>query len=223
MGYSYDFGYYGDEYIIEEMMAGFGFAFLGMLAVFLLVVLMVGIALYVLRSIGLYSIAKRRGIRNAWLAWIPVGYYWIEGSISDQYQYVVKGRQTNRRKVLVIAAIADALVSIAVTASRVALMISGGGELAFANGITAAVSVLAGFTVGIALLVFHYVSMYDLYTSVSPQNNVLFLVLSILFRFTEPFFVFFCRRSDAGMPPRRAPEEPIVTHVVEDNDFWSES
>ena len=56
----------------------------------------------------------------------------------------------------------------------------------------------------IAITVIRYVAFYDLYTSCSPQNNVLFLVLSIVFTVTEPFFVFFLRKKDEGMPPRRA-------------------
>ena len=44
----------------------------------------IGIGAYVLWSLGVYTIAKRRGIRKPWLSWIPVGNLWILGSISDQ-------------------------------------------------------------------------------------------------------------------------------------------
>jgi hypothetical protein len=62
--------------------------------------------------------------------------------------------------------------------------------------------------IAIAITVLRYVSMYDLYTSCNPQNNVLFLVLSIFFNVTEPFFVFFNRKKDGGMPPRRTEPQP---------------
>ena len=62
---------------------------------------------------------------------------------------------------------------------------------------------------GIAKAVVYYMAMYDLYTSCSPENNVLFLVLSIVFRVTEPFFIFFNRNHDMGMPPRRAVYEEV--------------
>jgi len=62
------------------------------------------------------------------------------------------------------------------------------------------------------VMVIRYIAMYDLYTSCNPQNNVLFLVLSIFFTVTEPFFLFFIRNKDEGMPPRRQlryiPQEP---------------
>ena len=57
--------------------------------------------------------------------------------------------------------------------------------------------------VGIAYCIFYYMALYDLYTSLDPENNVLFLVLSIFFSFTKPFFLFFNREKDKGMPPRR--------------------
>ena len=42
-----------------------------------------------------------------------------------------------------------------------------------------------------------------------PANAVLYLVLSILFSPTEPFFLFFNREKDLGMPPRK--QEPVYT------------
>ena len=46
---------------------------------------LLSVALYVLQAVGLYTIAKRRNIAHAWLAWVPVGSVWILGSIADDY------------------------------------------------------------------------------------------------------------------------------------------
>ena len=57
-------------------------------AVMLLLWFVLGIVLlcclvgWILSSVGLYKVAKRRGIRNAWLAWIPIGSEWVLGSVS---------------------------------------------------------------------------------------------------------------------------------------------
>ena len=51
-----------------------------------------GILLYVFLSIGMYSIAKHRGIHKAWFAWFPVLRMWLLGCISDQYREVAKGQ-----------------------------------------------------------------------------------------------------------------------------------
>lgn len=63
---------------------------------------LVSLAAYVLQAIGLYTIAKRRGIKYAWLAWVPVGCVWILGSISDDFKARTTGRPRNKRKALVI-------------------------------------------------------------------------------------------------------------------------
>ena len=75
---------------------------LGVMLVFLGIVLLCCLVGWILSSVGLHKIAKRRGIHHAWLAWVPVGSSWLLGSISDHYQYVVKKKDTGRRKVLLI-------------------------------------------------------------------------------------------------------------------------
>ncbi|MCX7708596.1 MAG: hypothetical protein N2484_01975 [Clostridia bacterium] len=49
-------------------------AFLGM---FMLVFVIIGIVAYVLMALGLYTMAKNRGIENPWLAWIPIANLYI--------------------------------------------------------------------------------------------------------------------------------------------------
>ena len=50
----------------------------------------ISIVFYIFSSIGLYTIAKRRGIPGAGWAWVPLGNLWILGSIADQYDLVAK-------------------------------------------------------------------------------------------------------------------------------------
>ena len=60
--------------------------------------------------------------------------------------------------------------------------------------------------VAIAKAIIYYMAMYDLYTSCAPENNVVFLVLGLIFRVLEPVFFFVCRNKEEGMPPRREVE-----------------
>ena len=174
-----------------------------------------GIAMYVLTSLGLYTIAKRRAISKAWLAWIPVVNCWLIGCISDQYRYVVKGQVKSKRKslltltivqmALVLAFVAALTVTI-VCGVNVSMAVTGYSRVLESIMVPAIVTLgllLPIIGVGIAKMVVYYMAMYDLYTTCSPENNVLFLVLSIVFRVTEPFFIFFNRKNDKGMPPRR--------------------
>ncbi len=89
----------GNDYsmLFESDMNVDGFA-IAFYLIYVLFMLMVYGGTYVLQALSLYSIAKRRGIGKPWLSWIPVANTWILGSISDQYQYVVKGKVRNKRK-----------------------------------------------------------------------------------------------------------------------------
>lgn len=48
-----------------------------------LIVFGVCVAIYVLGALGAYRLAKRRGMQNAWLSWLPVGQEYILGKMSD--------------------------------------------------------------------------------------------------------------------------------------------
>ena len=203
------------EYAMESMEAVFAVFYIIYMAV-----LAFGIAAYVLRSIGLYSIAKRRGINHPWMAWVPVVDMWLLGCISDQFQYVVKGKNKNKRKWLLGLNIAMWVVYIVffvffgiMMFDVVSGVIGGMSEDQLLAGMMGPMMGMLGSTIplmglAIAVTVVRYIAMYDLYTSCNPQNNVLFLVLSIFFRVTEPFFIFFNRKKDGGMPPRRAQAQP---------------
>jgi hypothetical protein len=56
---------------------------------FLLTMLWVllAIAVYVLSSLGLYAIAKNRGMENPWLAWIPIAQYYVIGTVVKELDF----------------------------------------------------------------------------------------------------------------------------------------
>lgn len=231
---SYDYSYVFEEYfdsgtfIFNLIYNVFGSAF--------------SIALYILTALGLYTIARRRGIRKPWLAWIPVVNSWIVGCISDQYRYVVKGQNKSKRKVLLVLNVVQAVLGVAIAVMAVMMVFNAfNGAMHSVSeeqmlesimvpvmGILLICLPLVGLAV--AYCVVYYMAMYDVYTSCAPQNNVLFLVLSIIFRVTEPFFIFFNRNKDEGMPPRREtvhtfiPEEPQYSEpqYTEPRDPWDE-
>lgn len=192
-----------------------------------------GIALYVLRSYGVYSIAKNRGIRRAWFAWLPLVDQYMLGCISDQYRYVAKGQVKNKRKVMLTLNILLGVLSVAFAVLYIVLLVGAiQGTMGAMNGNAVAsramgiVFAVLGFSLpalglGIASTVFRYMALYDLYTSCSPANNVLFLVLSIFIPVTEPFFLFFNRKKEDGMPPRKQtpPVEPVYRPAAE-TDSW---
>ncbi len=199
-----------------------GASVVGVFAVFyglaMLLSLAFSVAVYILHSFGLYTIGNRRGIRHSWLAWVPVGNLWLLGSISDQYQYVVKGKVKNRRRVLLglsIATAANYIVwFVALIASLIASETVGGAAVGVV--LLTLVSTLALIALTITLMVYEYICYYDLYCSCERNNGVLYLILSIVFSAVLPFLVFACRKKDDGMPPRKQPPvQPVVEPVVE--------
>lgn len=219
---------YPDQFIIEdnpmvgvigaEEAAGFGMlgAFLVVYMLILLASLAVSVAAYVLQSLGYYTIAERRGIKRPWLAWLPIGNLWILGSISDQYQYVTKGKVKNRRKLL-LGLSCGLLVFcvvwiVAMIAFAVMAGLMGDGLVVGLIGIFGGLLLMA---VAITEVVVQFICLYDLYRSCTPDNAVLYLILSLVVNWVIPLFVFICRKQDLGMPPRKQPTPPPVYTVPE--------
>lgn len=224
MGYPYGYTMNG----LEEA----GELALGIAAVLLLVLGLSGIfslVCYILESLGLYTIAQRRQLKHPWMAWVPVANQYLLGCVSDQYQYVVKGKNTSRRKWLLVFSIVSIVMAVVFYVMyfgfyvKAAMMLSYNlpEEQLLREIMTPMLGMLGiglvMFAVSIAQLVFYYIALYDLYISCDRKNGVAFLVLSIVFTVTRPFFVFAVRNKDQGMPPRKAaaPAQPVQESAAE--------
>ena len=218
-----DMSYFFNEEILMEMMSSVGTGQI----VYNLFLTLVGIAGYFLRSIGLYSMAKRRGINNPWLAWIPVAWVWVLGSISDQFRYVTKAQIRSKRKTLLVLNIISFVLVIVMLVVMIVSMVDLMGPLMSTGEWTAEMEdqfmgdalamlfkVLAvcglAMIVSIVFSVFYYIALFDLYNSADPGSSVAFLIVGIFLGWLQPFFVFFSRKKDGGMPPRcNVPQEPV--------------
>ena len=186
--------------------------FLGIYLVILGVVLVCCLVGWVLRSMSLHSIAKRRGIRNPWLAWIPIGSEWVLGSVADQYQHLVKGKITSRRKILMLLTVATGVVAVAYIAAAavigIQIEVEGRTDI---NPLVMIIPYLLLMGTVVSRLVFYHMSNYDLYRSCRPNGATAFLVLGIIFGVCEPFFYLSCRNKDLGMvvPEPATPAAPV--------------
>lgn len=173
-----------------------------------------GLVLYVFTAIATYTMAKRRGIRNYGLAWVPFGRLWVLGSLSDQYKYVTEEKTQRRRVLLLCLSIGMIVLSIAAFGTLIVRVIS----MALVNEeptMEAALSLLSNvafvsfavIAISVWYTVYYFIVLYNVYASCDPQNATLYLVLSIIFSVTTPFFLFACRNKDDGMPPRYARPE----------------
>ena len=199
------FGYDGFDLPpeVQSMVTGIFLTALG-------VTLAVAAVMYIMVSVGLYAMAQRRGLSKPWLAWLPVGNAWILGGLSDQYQYAVWKRPQNRRTVMLITS-AVTVVAGLLTVDWMVKLIRWAIEEAQGNYVSpdwvirpsilgAAATVVAAIG-SIILAVYTFLCLYNVYRSCTPQNATVFLVLSIFFPVTIPFFLCLNRRKDGGMRP----------------------
>lgn len=169
---------------------------------------------YILEGKTLSAIARRRGIEKPWLAWVPVGNWWMLGAISDQYRYLVHGQVRNRRKLLLcLGAVFGAATVLLLTVVEVwglCTVFSAIGQneetiLSVCIGGVALIYLLVFAYVGVAAVisVFQYMAYYDLFRSCDPGKSLVYLLVGIFAGYPMPFFLYSCRDKDLGMPPRR--------------------
>lgn len=178
--------------------------------------MIIGVVFYVLESLGLYTVAKRRGINNPWLAWIPVGCnLWILGQIGDRDNMARTGKDSKLRVwmlslYLAMPALSVIIFSVAFAMGFAAASADGAVGSATAAGLVVAVLLLylLFFAVTITLSVMMYVAYYRYFRSCNPQNAALYLVLGIIFGFLMPIFVFVCRNQDAPPLQPQYPQYP---------------
>ena len=181
---------------------------LGVLLVILGIILVCCLVGWILSAIGLHKVAKRRGIAHAWLAWLPIGSEWILGSISDQYQHLIQGKVTSRRKILLILTLAGIVVGTGYVVSGIMADLLVGEESVGGALLAMGIPYLLTLGVSITLMVFYHICNYDFYRSCKPESAVVFLVLGIFLPICQPFFYFACRKKDLGfvIPQSAAPE-----------------
>lgn len=196
------------------------------------VTIMIGIAAFVLQALALYTIAQRRCIKKAWLAWVPVINVWILGSISDQYRYVTKREVKNKRKILLglniaIAAIVLVWIVMAVWVVLQMIVLAGGSLMGWlemfqmgqfgaleliADQILLPLVIMALLALPLSILVivaavFYWIAMYDVFRSCDPDNSLICLIAGLVGGFVlegvECIPLMICRNKDLGMPPRK--------------------
>lgn len=142
-------------------------ALFGMLAVFgafIGLFLIIGIAFYVLMSLGLMKLADNKGIENSWLAWIPIANMYILGLIIKD------------------------LNVFGIEIPRIELVLSIGG---IAVGIVGAIPVI-GQLIAIAFAIVSIAALYKLFKMYRPESATLFTVIGCLLGLA-PIFIFIIR------------------------------
>lgn len=159
-------------------------------AVVCAIVLIIGLVFYVLKSIGLYTLANNRGIENPWLAWIPIADLYIMGMLVGEMD--VFGFHIDKLELWYpVAVVAGSLLC----------------------GIP-----MIGVLIWVALMIFLVLFLYKLYDMYS-ENAVIFTILSILLGLF-PIFIFVIRNNalKAVVPAAASSDDAVQTIPSEAND-----
>jgi hypothetical protein len=180
----------------------------------------VTVAAYIFMALGLFGMAQNRGLKNPWLAWIPVANLWLLGCISDQYHYVTRGKECNRRTKLLTLKILEAgilalflcvcgcLLLLTVT-TRASGFHNGGVSTMVLLAAVFTLSILGLLVVAVLLQIQKCRGYYDIFASCVPRQKNLYATWSIIasclgVELVAAILIFTCRNQEKGMPPRKA-------------------
>lgn len=215
-----DSGFYTDSmYAAEEFALGVVIAFL----VTYLFVLVLGVASYVMTSLGLYKIAKRREIPDPWMAWLPFACDWLIGKIADEYD----GRNGVKRKWSVVLLTLSIISVVGFVAFYVALIVW--IVILTMNSSEPALTEMLGVFIGlyVGILVFAMVGtaqgfcksicVYKIFESTVPEKSVAYFLLYLLVPLAGPICLLTCSKKGYPFPEELVPvvEVPVEKVPVE--------
>lgn len=185
------------------------------LVFFYLMLLAVGITNYILSSIAIHSLGKRRGISYPWLAWIPVARNRALGAIADDYDEQ-RGLKKRWGKTLLTLSIICTAGFVIMYAAFVVLLIASAGLAT--SDTEAIVMVLLSYipllviaVVGIVQTICSSICVYKIFESTMPDKSLLFLILYILVPLAGSICLFICRTK--GYPYYVSENEPIYQDI----------
>ena len=204
--FSYDYPAAGMESEISEVFAVMASVYV----IMLLVLAVIGLVIYILRSIALTRLSQNRGFSNPWIGWIPFCGGYALGRISDDIN-IKRGKMSNHRKILLGTNIAVGVLELL----GLGIMMPGFVSLfrySFNYGTSNADAVVAapvlagcflimiGCIVAIVYAVFNYIALYNVFKDYAPNNAVLYLVLSLLVGGSDTVILFIIRNK-MPVPP----------------------
>ena len=179
----------------------------------MLIGFVVGLVLYIFESIGLYKLAKNCRLPAPGLAWVPIANGYVLGRLAEISDRTVGKKSLPYRVILPLLEAFTLLMSVVTSFFGVILAVrtvelERTGDIVSLEASIGVLLVVLGLLmlVVIAASVFLYLALYRVYRLFAPENAVAFIVVSILFSVTTPFFLFSLRRRQPGAPRPAAPQ-----------------
>ena len=189
----------GDLMVFAGIMIVY-FAFLGIIL----------LAMYLLEAVGLYGMAKNSGISRPWRGFVPFANTFLFGKIAEKYRRR-DGKRSAKFSVLLLVFEVLTLIFSITTMAFVISMISvlatsyNDSELN-ASIVVPMIAMLACcfvlIGVLIAYVVIYYVALWRIFTAFDYNNATVYFVLSIVFSFLGPIFLFVLRNKQPVFDPR---------------------
>lgn len=197
-----------------------------------------GLIAYVFQALALYIIAKRRGIKNPWMVWVPVVNAWTLGAISDHYQQTVHNSKKKKRKILLglsIAVFALAMILVvALFGFIIDIVVNYDADLEwFLSNWEESIAVIEILLIALLVVlplcvlaivyeVIRWIAVYDVFRSCDPKNTTLYFLIGLLVGIfavsgLESVFMLLCMNKDDGMAVAK-PEEQMLEQPAAEED-----
>lgn len=157
----------------------------------------IALVLYIFKAIAIYKLSKNRGYKKPWIAFIPIVNSYLLGAVADNINMCIQKRTIFRYLLLV----ADGLTfAVSLMTYPMAYKMMNEGFIYSENPAVIfdqmpsymGISALSGL-LGLATIIITGFVLYRIYMDYAPQSGVVYLVLSLLFQVTMPFFLFSIR------------------------------
>ncbi len=146
----------------------------------------VSIAQYIMQSLAMYTIADKRGVKNAWLAWIPVGESWVLGKVCDEYDERCNTKKNWAKTLLILSLTGGVFFVVTYVAFFVfviASAVSSGGDLEtwmIAPFVGLYLVLLLATLLMCACAVLKLICTYKVYESIVPEKAIKYMIVSTL-------------------------------------------
>jgi len=174
-----------------------------------IVVFLVAIVNYVLTSLAIHKLGKRRGISNPWLAWIPIASSYAIGAIVDEYDGRF-GFKKRWAKTLLSLGITEIAVLVGMVGTIIVMSFamlgiesSSSSDLGMASVIIVLIMMAFYFVllfVVMAYMICGTICIYKIFESTVPEKSLKYMILSIVIPFAGCILLFKCRNQGYPLP-----------------------
>lgn len=182
--------------------------------------LIAAIVTIVFQGIGIMKMHQKLGLKNGWMAFVPLLNSFALGKVAEQY---IKENGKKSAKFSVILLVLNIIPMIIIGIYLVISFFTGLSlgfagtsdiDIETATTILTTIFFIVYYPIAIVISVIQYVALWRIYAIFSNDNATLFLILSIFISFVQPFLIFAIRNKE----PQNLKEQNVseVVKAVEE-------